>query len=80
MYSWVWNHVLYIVLSQGEHKNLFKRDIVDQNTTYLFACKDIHVAYLNLNLQLRQGIQPVQTMHLKSMFNGDWVTFELINQ
>lgn len=38
---------MYIVLCQGENKNVL---ILDQITTYVFVSKGIPVAYLNLNL------------------------------
>ena len=41
---------MYIVLCQGENKNILILVIDDQNTTYVFASKGTQVAYLNLNL------------------------------
>lgn len=38
---------MYIVLCQGENKNII---ILDQITTYVFVSKGIQVAYVNLNL------------------------------
>ena len=55
------NHMLYIygfeifmyTLSYGKEtiKTLFTLNIGDQNATYVFAFKDTHSMYLNLNLQ-----------------------------
>jgi hypothetical protein len=42
---------MYIVLCQGENKNKCIQYIDDKkNTTYVFASKDTHASYLNLNL------------------------------
>ena len=41
-------------------------DIVDQNKMYLFASKGTKAAYLNLDLQLYQGVQPFQKLFFKN--------------
>lgn len=43
----VCNLTTYIVLCQGENRNILVLDIHDENTPYVFASKGIHVAYLN---------------------------------
>ena len=48
----VWNFIIYIVLGQGENKNILVLEIDDQDTTYIFAFKGTHVVYLNLNFAI----------------------------
>ena len=69
MHLGVWNPNLYIVLHQGEYKNVL--DIVYQNTMYVLAFKGTQAMYLNLNLQCHQGIQPVHKVL------EEWVDFKL---
>ena len=34
-YLWVWNFIQFIIIYQGENKNIPKRDIDDQNSKYV---------------------------------------------
>ena len=78
---WAWNLVIYIVLYQGEDKNLLILDIDGQCTTYVFSSKVTKIVHLNLHLKWRQGIQPIQKVHLRNGFtfgiihkNEEWIS------
>ena len=72
---WAWNLVMYIVLYQGEVKNLLILDIDGQCTTYVFSSKVTQIVHLNLHLHWCQGIQPIQKSHLRNGF-----TFGIIHK
>ena len=47
---------MYVVLCQGENKNMLIQVSDDHYTTYIFASKGTHAAYLNLIPQYRQSV------------------------
>ena len=58
-------------------KNLLIPDIDDQNTTHVFIFKGTQAAYLNVNSQQHQDIQPIQKVYLKNKLILDRSIFDI---
>lgn len=53
-------------LSEAKEKSEYTQTSNDdQNTTYVFVSKATQAAYMNLNHQHPQGIQPIRKVHVK---------------